>query len=174
MNRIRVGVVLAAVAAMASVAVPAHAADTDATFDIASGGLAISAPASANLGSVGSGAAGLTGQLGQVRVTDTRGLLTATWTGTVGSTAFTTGTATDPEKVTKANIAYNSGTGTARGTDVGAFTPGTAADLAADATSGIWAGTGNNQVDWNPTLTLTLRPDQVAGTYTGTVTHSVN
>ena len=174
MSRTRLGVVLAAVTAMASVAAPAQAADTDATFAIDAGGLAISAPASANLGSVGSGATSLAGQLGQVQVDDTRGLLTATWTATVGSTAFSTGTATAPESVTKANIAYSSGTGTARAADVGTFTSGMAPALADDATAGSWAGTGNNQVNWNPTLTFTLRPDQVAGTYTGVVTHSVN
>ncbi|MBA2529384.1 MAG: hypothetical protein H0V19_05380 [Euzebyales bacterium] len=175
MKRTRLGVVLAAVTVMATVAVPAHAADTNATFAIDSGGLAISAPASANLGSVGSGGSSVAGQMGQVRVTDTRGLLVATWTATVGSTPFTSGTATDPERVTKANIAYNSGTGTARGSDVGVFTPGLANDLSTNATAGAWtAGVGNNEVNWNPTLTFTLRPDQVAGTYSGTVTHSVN
>ena len=175
MKSTRVGVILAAVTAMASLAVPAHAADTGATFDINAGGLAISAPASASLGSVGSGGSSLAGQLGQVQVTDTRALLVATWTATVGSTAFTTGTATAPETVTKANIAYNSGTGTAGATDVGVFTPGSATDLTMDKTAGSWtAGTGNNQVSWNPTLTFTLRTDQVAGTYSGTVTHSVN
>jgi hypothetical protein len=170
----RLGVVLAAVTAMTVLAMPAQAADTDATFAINAGGLAVSAPANANLGSVGSGGTSLAGQLGQIQVTDTRAALTATWTATVGSTAFSTGTATAPETVTKANIAYSSGTGTARAADVGAFTPGAAVDLSADATAGTWAGTGNNQVNWNPTLTFTLRPDQVAGTYTGVVTHSVN
>ena len=37
-----------------------------------------------------------------------------------------------------------------------------------------YVGTGSNTVTWNPTLTMVLSPTQVAGTYKGTVTHSVS
>lgn len=37
-----------------------------------------------------------------------------------------------------------------------------------------YVGSGCNVVSWDPTLTFTLLPTQVAGTYQGTVTHSVS
>ncbi len=65
------------------------------------------------------------------------------------------------------NIAYVSGART--GTGTGTFVPGVLANGAGP----TWAGVGNNSGSWNPTLTLTLLGSQVAGTYTGTVTHSI-
>ncbi|WJK42161.1 hypothetical protein O7608_07170 [Solwaraspora sp. WMMA2056] len=34
-------------------------------------------------------------------------------------------------------------------------------------------GTGNNSATWNPTLDVNVPLANIAGTYTGTVTHSV-
>lgn len=152
----------------------AHAAGTSGTFTLTSGTLSISQPASASLGSAAVGSLTLSGSLGAVTVTDNRGALTATWTSSVTSTDFTTGGGTTFEKVTAANIAYTAGAATSS-TGVGAFVPGTIAQMSntTAGTAGTWAGTGNNSVTWNPTLAFTLSASQVAGTYTGTVTHSV-
>jgi hypothetical protein len=145
--------------------------DTNTTFDVTAGQLAISVPASAHIGSAAAGSATLSGQLGSVTVTDGRGALSAVWAATVSSTNFTTGTATSNETVSKANVSYSSGAASSTGT--GAFTPSVAVSLAVPGTAGAWVGTAVNQSSWNPTLTMTLSPSQVAGTYSGTVTHSV-
>ena len=148
------------------------AGGTAATFTLTGGSLSISQPASATLGSAATGALTLAGSLGAVTVTDSRGNLNAIWTASVSSTNFTTGGGSTYETVTNSKIAYTGGLATSA-TGVGTFTPGTLANLSASGTAGSWVGTGNNTVTWNPTITFTLSPSQVAGTYSGTVTHSV-
>ena len=148
------------------------AGGTAATFTLTGGSLSISQPASANLGSAATGALTLAGSLGSVTVTDSRGNLNAVWTATVSSTNFTTGGGSTYETVTNSKIAYAAGLATSA-TGVGAFTGGALANLSASGTAGSWVGTANNTVTWNPTITFTLSPSQVAGTYSGTITHSV-
>lgn len=174
----------AGLAAFVPVAANAGAGDTPSTFTLsATGGLSIAVPDGSvtpvNLGSASTGAATLSHTLGNVTVTDGRGALPATWTATASSTNFTTGGATANETVAKANVGYYAGVGTAQLGQIGAFVPaGTALTPVALAGSGAnvgtWAGTGNDTVTWNPTITFTLLPSQVAGTYSGTITHSVS
>jgi hypothetical protein len=38
----------------------------------------------------------------------------------------------------------------------------------------VAATTGNNFATWNPTVSITLPAQAVAGTYSGTITHSVS
>lgn len=163
-------------AALVGVASPAQAADTIATFAITGGTLSVSVPASTvalNTGTVSAGAASATAQLGSVAVTDTRGALVNTWTTTVGSTTFVTGAASAAETVAKSNIAYSSGVATST-TGLGTFVPGVLANLSANGTGASWTGAaGNSTAAWNPTLVFTLLSSQVAGTYTGTVSHSI-
>ena len=170
----RVLLALVAISALSvsAAASNAGAADTDTQFTIQSGGLAISAPASADLGSTNAGNLLLTGSLGPITVDDDRGALAAVWTTSVASTDFVTGGATAAETVTNANVAYVAGAPSSS-TGTGAFTPGTAASLATPGVAGAWAGVGVNSVTWSPTINVTLQPGQVAGVYTGTVTHSV-
>jgi len=176
--RIRRGIAaLAASAALTggivATAMPAGAADTTTTFTLAGGALNITAPATANIGSFATGLGSVSGQLGAVQVTDQRGALVATWTASVVSTDFVTGGGTADEKVTKANINYSSGARTAS-SGIGVFAPSLNASLASSATAATLAlGVGNNSSTWNPTLNFTLQGTQVAGTYTGTITHSV-
>lgn len=159
---------------------PAFAGDTAATFTLNgnASGLTVSVPDGSvtpiNLGSGNTGDTSLAGSLGNVTVTDSRGALTASWTATVSSTNFTTGTATTQETVAKANISYSSGASTnILSGQVGAFTPSVGVTLGSAKTAGSWLGVGNNTVRWNPTVTFTLQTAQVAGTYSGTITHSV-
>jgi len=63
--------------------------------------------------------------------------------------------------------------GTAAVGQVGAMVPSVAVNLATSKTAASWSGVGSNTVTWNPTLTLSLLPSQVAGTYSGTISHSV-
>jgi hypothetical protein len=102
-----------------------------------------------------------------VTVSDTRGLLLNSWTTTVATTAFVTGTSTPNETVAAPMVAYSSGASTAH-TGAGVFVPGTIA-----APPNHTAVGGNSSTTWNPTLTFTLLSSQVAGIYTGIITHSV-
>jgi hypothetical protein len=144
------GLLIAATLAAASV----HAAPTDATFTVTAGTLAVTTPASANIGSGAPGAV-VDGLLGAVTVTDGRASANASWTATVTSTNSTTGTGTlTPGQATAANKAPLNTT-----TPLTAFTH--------------TGRTGNNTAVWNPTISVRVPLDSQAGTYTGTVTHSV-
>jgi hypothetical protein len=173
-------VLVAATAAALVVPTAAQAApgDTTVTFILSAGALSITTPATAALGSAAVGAATITAQLGAVTVTDARGLLLGAWTTAVTATSFTTGTATTPETLPNSAVAYWSGPATAT-TGLGVGIPGQIAAGNAHALStsttafSKTAGVGNNSSAWNPTLIVTVPAEAVAGTYTGTVTHSV-
>ena len=179
----RLAIVLGTVAVVAGISMsPANAAqtgNTTVTFAIAAGALNITVPAAANLGSASPGGT-ISGQLGPVTVTDERGLLVAAWTTRVTTTAFTTGGATAAETIPASAVKYASGPATTTA-GIGVFTPGqatTALAAAIPAAPGLVAftltlGVGNNTATWNPTLQVAVPAAAVAGTYTGTVTHSV-
>jgi len=175
----------AGVAAAATLVVSgsAQAEDTVGTFEVTStGGLTISVPAGdaatpLDLGSVAAGTLTHAPQMGSVTVTDDRASLVADWTMTATGSDFdlqTSGAtpATDPnQRVESTAILYTSGVPTVT-VGTGIATP-TAGSLAVGATV-AYVGSGSNVVTWNPTLTMTLLPTQVAGDYEGTVTHSVS
>lgn len=156
-------------------AATAATGSTTATFALTGGALSITVPASTvalNTGVVSAGAATAAGLLGPVTVTDGRGQLLNSWAMTVSSTPFTTGTLpTADETVAAANIAYTSGAATTH-TGLGLFVP-TLVPTALGADASYVGAAGNSSTTWDPTLTFTLLSSQVAGTYSGTVTHSV-
>lgn len=172
------GLSLAALAGAAGPALADTSGTTSATFTITAGTLDIVVPASTvalGTGTINTGSLTASATLGPVSVTDNRGALLGNWTTGVSATSFTTGTGTANEKVAAGSIAYSSGAATAT-TGSGVFTPGVLATLEPTAprgTAATYAGQGNNSATWNPTLTFTLGAQQVAGLYTGTVTHSV-
>jgi hypothetical protein len=171
-----VGVVTLATALLFP-ATSAQASDTTVVFTLDAGALTISAPASSSLGHGAAGTA-LSAALGPVTVNDGRALLTASWVATASSTDFTTGGGTPAETISKANVSYWSGPATST-TGVGVFTPGQLTALLATSLSAprtaftLTLGVGNNSATWNPTLIVNLPSAAVAGTYTGTITHSV-
>ena len=144
-------------------------------------GLAVSVPATASLGSAPVGARTLSGALGPVTVSTTGGLVGSTsWTATVSTSGFTTGAGTAPERVEPAAVRYRSGAATAAsGLSLSACTPGSAVvavDLAAVRTAFSCGGVSlltSTSVTWNPVVQVTVSDSNVAGTYTGTVVHSV-
>ncbi|MBC7679265.1 MAG: hypothetical protein H7233_09775 [Pseudorhodobacter sp.] len=114
----------------------------------------------------------MSGSLGTVAVSDQRANVVAAWTTTVTSTAFTTGTSTTNETVANTGITYNSGSLTTSG--LGTFAPSVLATVGTGVTAAaLAAGSGVNTASWNPTVAFTLAAAQVAGTYSGTITHSV-
>jgi hypothetical protein len=177
---VHLGVGAFATTAMVMALVPTAAgaaAPTTTTFSIAGGSLVINAPVSASLGSAAPGDS-LSAALGTVTVTDTRGALLAAWTATASTTSFSTGAGNAPEIISQSAVSYASGPATAN-SGLGIPVPGQASTaLAAQMTTSVTAfsklvGVGNNSTAWNPTLIVAVPAAAVAGTYTGTVTHSV-
>lgn len=168
--------ILAAVGATVGVAGSAGAADSDTTtttFTLQAGSLAISAPAAADLGTYAVGSSTVSGALGPVSVDDGRGALLANWVANVSSTNFTTGSAGSAETIAKEGVTYLAGTASAS-SGTGLFAPGASGTLGLPLPAYTYAGAGANSVTWNPTITLLVPVGKVAGTYTGTITHSVS
>ncbi len=163
---------------LAAPAVAAPTADTIVTFSVEAGSLDIVAPAGPiDLGSAPPGGT-LTGQIGPVSVSDTRGGADSVWTATVFATDFTDAALTIPF----ASVEYWSGPVTAT-TGGGTFVPGqpTAGDAAPLTGTTLTAipamahtgGTGGSTATWNPTLIVNIPITAQIGDYTGTVTHQV-
>jgi hypothetical protein len=164
-------------APIAAQAATASSGPTTTTFSVSGGSLNITAPASASLGTAAIGAANVSGSLGTVTVTDQRASLSlASWTASATSSAFTTGQASPNETIPATDVGYNPGVQTNQ-TGIGVFAPGVLTALTNISTPQTAytavAEVGATSVSWNPTITVTLPSSVVAGTYTGTITHSV-
>jgi hypothetical protein len=172
------GIAVAAAAAATAIvpAGPALAAGTGSTtttFTISTGTLSISVPATANMGTVASGSTHVSSLLGDVQVTDLRAALNGSWTTTVSSTDFVTGTGTGPETVPNSDVTYDPGD-VVGSSGTGTFTPGPPGTLAAPRTAfSATSEVGVTVVTWDPQITIQIPPGAVNGTYTGTITHSV-
>jgi hypothetical protein len=145
--------------------------DTTVTFTITSGELAMTAPATADLGSGAPGTT-ITSEIGAITVTDTRALLTAAWIATASSTDFTTGGATPAETIPVTDATYSPGTITTTGTITAEPTQITLDGEPQTVVTGT-AGVGNNTASWGPTLAVAVPAQAVGGVYTGTLTQSV-
>ena len=153
--------------------------DTAVTFTVNSGELTMTAPTAADLGSGTGSQTGLpgtsiSGNLGTVTVTDDRAALDAVWTATASATSFTTGTATTAETIPATDLDYAPGTitvisGTVT-TDGLPITMSNAAQPVVDATN----IEGDNQVSWNPLITVHIPANAVTGEYSGTISESVS
>lgn len=143
-------------------------ATTTISFTVTSGALSLSAPVSANLGS---GAPGTTisAAIGPVTVTDDRALASASWTVTAAETDFSSGGNTIPATA----ASYTPGTITTTGTITATPTNVTLTNSAQTVVTGS-AGVGDNTATWNPTVPVAVPANAVAGTYTGTLAHSVD
>ena len=136
------------------------------------GGLSINVPEAGNLGSLASPdtVTATTGQLDTVTVTDTRrGTLVRGWTAFAISTDLLTGT----DSLTASTIGYSAGTPTIVSGIAGVTENTKWSLLTTTAVNTANTTTGNHVVSWRPTITITLKDQQVAGTYVGTMTHSV-
>jgi hypothetical protein len=139
--------------------------------------LAITVPSSVSLGTVASGTTSRFAQMGTITASDS-GLIAPSFTVQVSSTSFTTGAGTAALTIPKASISYWSGPLT---DFVGLQTavPGQLMANLAQPLSGTvvaFRSTGialSISSSWNPTIIINIPPAAVAGTYTGTITHSV-
>ncbi|MDR8413997.1 hypothetical protein MTP10_35370 [Nonomuraea sp. 3-1Str] len=192
MSKSRLGIVLTGAASLAAALTVAPAAQattcpasttcsTTVTFTVtAASGLTITVPTSQV--NVGSGTPGtqISGSLGTVTVTDQRAALNATWVASaVAATGgFTTGGGTTAETIPTSAVLYWSGPATAT-TGTGTLVPGqinAAAAQSLDVSRTAFSktsGSGDNSAAWNPTIVINVPSQAVAGTYTGTVNHSV-
>jgi hypothetical protein len=147
--------------------------DTTVTFSVNVGGLTMTAPTSANLGSGNPGGT-ISGNLnGNVVVTDVRATLGGTWVATASSTAWTTGTGTPDETIPAGDATYAPGTIAVTGTS-NAATGGHIITLSGSPQNVVTATvTGNNTATWDPTITVAVPDAAVGGAYTATLTQSV-
>ncbi len=170
----------AAAAAVVALAAPAAApsGDTIVTFTVATANLDISVPASVNLGAAFAGNS-ITGELGNVTVTDSRAALNATWTATVSSSSFTTGTGTPEETILPNLVEYWSGGGNLdhryRHLRARPAHPGRCGH-AERATGRLLEDLRrrNNSATWAPDIRITIPGGAVGGSYSGVITHSVS
>jgi hypothetical protein len=147
------------------------------TLTIAPGLLAITVPSTVTLGSAAPSGS-ISAQLGTVQISDTRNISPDPWTVTVSATSFKTGGGTAPETIPTTAVSYWSGSFTAK-TGTGTFTglQATASDaVVLSASQTAFTHTGGlltSSASFNPTLIIAVPAAAVAGTYTGTITHSV-
>jgi hypothetical protein len=148
-----------------------------ATPSAAGAALAITVPAPVNLGSVPAGTASRSAQLGMVTVTAS-GLVFPDFVATVSTTTFVTGGGTAAETISKASVAYWSGPATSS-SGLQTPLPGQLTALQAQSLSVSRTAFGSTglalsiSTSWNPTIVITIPAAAIAGTYTGTITHSV-
>lgn len=145
----------------------ADSGNTNVTFTLEGGSLDISPAPDAALTDGAPGDVSVSGSLGPVDISDTRGS-TAGWVVSAASTTFTDGVGSS-----STGVSYDSGpatetTGTVTWTSEGPTSITSVAPVAAGTEA-----SGNNTATFNPTLTVSLPADALAGDYTGTVTTSI-
>jgi uncharacterized repeat protein (TIGR01451 family) len=143
------------------------------TVAVVAGPLTITAPATASLGSVAPGGT-LRSDLGTVQVTDDRGF-GASWTATVSSTGFATGTGTESETIPAGDAQYDI-TALTETSGPATFTPVPVTQLSASPQAVVSATNvaGNTSVSWDPAIEVNVPANAISGGYTATITHSVS
>lgn len=169
-----VGTALTSTAASAAVTAPTPPGsdpDTTVTFTVTSGLLTLTAPGTVSLGTALPGHT-LTGNIGQMVVTDDRALLAATWTVTASSTDFTTGGGSGSETIPVGDADYDPGEITTTGTITATGTVITLSGTPTPVIAGT-ASIGNNTATWNPVVGVDIPPAAVGGDYSAILTQSV-
>lgn len=179
MRRVLVlGTAIATFAGLAALAAPASAETdtTSVTFELVGGGLAIDAPATANLGQVAASASltTVTGQLGDTTVTDTRGGLLSAYQVFLSAGDFTTGAGGTNEKIVGSTVTGMSGPVTHTNTTATAVPTATTTGVASTVPiAGLSAFNGSDAAVYNPTISIPIPATNAAGAYSGVVTQTV-
>jgi uncharacterized repeat protein (TIGR01451 family) len=143
------------------------------TVAVVAGGLSITTPAGVGLGSAAPGGT-ISANLGTVQVTDNRGF-GASWTATVATSAFSTGTGIPVETIPAGNGTYDiSALSQATGSATFTFAPATTLSTTPQAVVSATNVAGNTTATWNPLISVSVPSTIIAGPYTGTITHSVS
>jgi hypothetical protein len=143
--------------------------DTDTTFTLTGGSLEVTTMGSRTLDAGAPGDASVSGSLGPVSISDTRGS-TAGWVLSAKSTTFTDGAGSDATGVSYASGAATGKTGIVTPTTAGLTSIMGAVEVPVAAGT---AASGNNTASFDPTLTVHLPASALAGDYEGIVTTSV-
>jgi hypothetical protein len=177
-----VALTVAAAGMAVAPAAQAETAKTTLSVTIGVGALTISAPSSASLGST-TAAVGATAaaQIGEVTVTDTRGsLLGWSVTAVTDTDSMSTG-GEDPDTILLTAVApllWETGTVSASGGSLLSGVSAGAGGFLNNATPIPVAvstlGNGGGIYTYNPTVTLAVPPNTVAGTYSVVVTQTVS
>ncbi len=138
----------------------------------------ISPPASKNLGTAATGSPTLSAQLGTVSVAAS-GLVAPNFVATVSATVFITAGGGANKTIANGSVRYWSGPATSFSGLLGSPVPGqltalNAVNLSVSRTA--FSGTGlllSITAAWNPTIIIDIPSAAIAGTYSGTITHSV-
>jgi hypothetical protein len=155
-------------------ALPAFAAgtgNTTAVIELAGGTLDISVPPGPV--ALASGAVtdtSVSGQLGEVVVTDTRAADPAAWTASVSATPFQNGSHSLGAET------YNTGVVTSTGIPISQWTITSPLTLSTTPQATVTlnpTSSGNNTASWDPTITVAIPANSIAGAYTAVITHSV-
>jgi hypothetical protein len=141
--------------------------DTTATFTLSGGSLDVTPSLNAGLTNGTPGVASVSGSLGALGVSDSRGSI-AGWVVSAASSTFVDGAGS-----VSTGVSYDSGDATAATGNVTIASQGlTSITTGAPVATGTLAS-GNNTASFTPTLTVALPASALAGDYSGTVTTSV-
>jgi len=146
------------------------------TFSVTtSGTLSMTVPASTvALGTSAAPGGTAGGLLGTVSVADNRDIDSASWTVSVADTDFITGTGTGNSLIPAAAASYTVGAlAVVNGTAVVASTGAIPLSTTAVPVVSETLYNGINDASWDPTIGIVVPSTAVAGTYTGTITHSL-
>ena len=149
----------------------ANAADTTVTFTLSGGSLTLTAPASAALSNatLAVGGTQVSGSLGSTTVSDARGSLAHTVTVTMSSGDFST----TGGSIAQSNVTGYSGAAVPTGVAVAVPTASGQALAGAGSTILQLTGViGSASASYNPTVTVAVPTNAIAGNYTGTVTQT--
>jgi hypothetical protein len=148
---------------------------TSTTLGVTGGDLTITTQDTADVGLVAAGQTSTSGQLGNVTVSDMRAAEGGEWSASVVSSDFTTDVGGPGEVIAASAITYTPGSSVSHSGDA-TFTVGDAATMSNDTPVTAYSASdevGVASITWDPTVDFALPSNVVAGTYTGTITHSV-
>lgn len=153
---------------------PGGTANTLTTFELTTGPLTISAPASVDLGDFATGTPTISGSLGNVTVSDNRGIASGTWTASVTSADFGSYEYGSEYVIPSSDITYIANTATTTGT-VTLAPPGTGpldhvVPLAAQQATSL---SGVNTATWDATINVTIPASFPVATYFTRIFYSV-
>jgi len=148
---------------------------TETTLGVQGGALTLTAADSALFDSISAGQSSAGGQLGVITVTDMRAELDGTWTASAVASDFANTDVPAAAVIPATDLTYSPGAPTAHS---GNATFGYGADAQMDNSASVIAYTTDDEigvasVSWNPTVSIAVPSDVVAGTYVGTITHSL-
>jgi len=148
---------------------------TTTTVGVTGGDLILTAASSADFASVAAGQSTAGGSLGTVTVDDQRAGYNGAWTASAVATDFANSTVPQAAAIPASDFTYTPGDPSAHSGNA-TFVTGDGGQMSTDQAVTAYSTSdeiGVASVSWDPSVSIAVPPDVVAGTYTGTITHSV-